>query len=162
MRRELNRRLLRVEELLNQAARRDERGELDRVICAAIVVVTLDFLSRRILGLPQIYDLELVQWLAEDLGEVEAFRAEAHRRARAIRIWLALEDESPTELRWWRIVATAERIRMQGPETQIETELLKVVFPWNEERRREETLVQLLLEWIRQCRAELIDRKKGR
>lgn len=151
----LNRRLLRVERLLNQVAWRDERGELDRVICAAIVAATLDFLTRQILGLPQTHDREVVKRLAEALGKVEAFRTEAHRRARAIRVYLALEGESSTEVEWWKVVATAEKIRRRGACTQIEAEFVDLVFPWDEEQQRKEALVRMLFEWISECRAEL-------
>lgn len=159
---DLSKRLSWVERLLNQVARRDERGELDRMVSAAIVETILDFLTRQILGLPQTHDWK-VKRLAEALGKVEAFRTEAHRRARAIRVYLALEGESSTEVEWWKVAATAERIRKRGPETQAETELLAVVFPWDEEQRRKEALVQLLLEWISKCRAELkqMGRKGG-
>ena len=160
---DLNKRLSRVERLLNQVAWRDERGELDRMVSAAIVEIVVDFLTRQILGLPQTHDWEVVKRLAEALGKVEAFRTEAHRRARAIRVYLALEGESSTEVEWWKVVATVEKVRKRGPETQAETELLAVVSPWDEEQRRKEALVQLLLEWISKCRAELkqMGRKGG-
>jgi len=152
---DLSKRLSRVERLLNQVARRDERGELDRMISAALVEIVVDFLTRQILGLPQTHDWEVVKRLAEALGKVEAFRTEAHRRARAIRVYLALEGESSTEVEWWKVVATAEKIRRRGACTQIEAEFVDLVSPWDEEQQRKEALVQMLFEWISECRAEL-------
>jgi len=151
---DLNKRLSRVERLLNQVARRDERGELDRMVSAAIVETTLDFLTRQILGLPQTHDWK-VKRLAEALGKVEAFRTEAHRRARAIRVYLALEGESSTEVEWWKVIGSAEKIRRRGACTQIEAEFVDLVSPWDEEQQRKEALVQMLFEWISECRAEL-------